>query len=101
MNDRNKDRMKEQTSKIGWTNVPAREQTIGILGTTTIDDPETTRDMRRISEQMTEEDIKSGMAWLEEHREQYAFIEESIQLHCDGEGETHVPYTRYQRYGGN
>ena len=100
---------KEQTSKIGWTSVPASvNRLLAILKGRYVyytDDPEQRKKtaMRQLSEQMTEEDIKSGMAWLEEHREQYAFSSTNPR----GYSRTtqyvrlNVPYTRYQRYGGN
>ena len=100
---------KEQTSKIGWTSVPASvNRLLAILKGRYVyytDDPEQRKKtaMRQLSEQMTEEDIESGMAWLEEHREQYAFSSKNPR----GYSRTtqyvrlNVPYTRYQRYGGN
>lgn len=100
---------KEQTSKIGWTDVPASvNKLLAILKGRHVyytDDPEERKKttMRQLSEQMTEEDIKSGMAWLEEHRKQYAFSSKNPR----GYSRTtqyvrlNVPYTRYQRYGGN
>ena len=58
--------------------------------------------MKELTE-MDPDVIKAGMAWLEEHRKQYAFSSKN------GRGYSrdvqyvrlNVPYTRYQRYGGN
>ena len=98
---------KEQTSKIGWTNVPPNvNRLLAILrgGRFYIDDPAKRREskMRQLTD-MSEESIKSGMTWLEEHREQYAFSSKKT----GGYGRNtqyvrlNIPYTRYQRYGGN
>ena len=100
---------KEQTSKIGWTNVPASvNKLLAILKGRYVyytDDPKERKKtaMRQLSEQMTEEDIKSGMAWLEEHRKQYAFSSKNPRGYSRNVQyvRLNVPYTRYQRYGGN
>lgn len=52
---------------------------------------------------MSEESIKSGMAWLKEHRKQYAFSSKNPRGYSREVQyvRLNVPYTRYQRYGGN
>lgn len=105
----NKTEWKEQTSKIGWTDVPASvNKLLTILKGRYVyymDDPEERRQtkMRQLSEEMTEEDIKSGMAWLKEHRKQYAFSSKNPRGYSREVQyvRLNVPYTRYQRYGGN
>jgi hypothetical protein len=100
---------KEQTSKIGWTNVPASvNKLLAIFKGRYVNymtDPDERKKtaMRQLSEQMTEEEIRSGMAWLEEHRKQYAFSSKNARgYNRDVQYvRLNVPYTRYQRYGGN
>lgn len=100
---------KEQTSKIGWTDVPASvNKLLAILKSRYVyymDDPEQRKKtaMRQLSEQMTEEEIRSGMAWLKEHRKQYAFSSKNPRGYSREVQyvRLNVPYTRYQRYGGN
>ena len=100
---------KEQTSKIGWTNVPANvNKLLAILKGRYVyymDNPEERMKtkMRELSEQMTGEDIKSGMAWLKEHRKQYAFSSKNPRGYSREVQyvRLNMPYTRYQRYGGN
>ena len=96
---------KEQTSKIGWTNVPASvNRLLGILrdGRYYIDDPVKRREskMKQLTD-MSEESIKSGMAWLEEHREQYAFSKKNSRGYSRDTQyvRLNVPYTRYRPYG--
>ena len=96
---------KEQTSKIGWTNVPTSVNKLlrifrgnGMSWGT----PTAELQMKELTD-MSEENIKSGMTWLEKHREQYAF---SLKKTGGYRRNTqyvrlNVPYTRYQRYGGN
>ena len=98
---------KEQTSKIGWTNVPASvNRLLGIFRYNHYyrDDPEKQREtkMKQLTD-MSEESIKSGMTWLKEHRKQYAFSSKSRHSYTRDVQyvRLNVPYTRYQRYGGN
>ena len=98
---------KEQTSKIGWTNVPASvNRLLGIFRYNHYyrDDPEKQREtkMKQLTD-MSEESIKSGMTWLKEHRKQYAFSSKSRHRYTRDVQyvRLNVPYTRYQRYGGN
>lgn len=98
---------KEQTSKIGWTDVPASvNRLLGIFRYNHYyrDDPEKQREtkMRELTD-MTEEGIKSGMAWLEEHRKQYAFSSKNPRGYSRDVQyvRLNVPHTRYERYGGN
>tara|TARA_R100000234_G_scaffold2053_4_gene1760 strand:- start:4070 stop:4975 length:906 start_codon:yes stop_codon:yes gene_type:complete len=100
---------KEQTSKIGWTNVPPNvNKLLTILKGRYVyytPDPEerTKTTMKQLSEQMTEEEIKSSMAWLEEHRKQYAFSSKNPRGYSRDVQyvRLNVPYTLYRRYGGN
>ena len=98
---------KEQTSKIGWTNVPASvNKLLTILrdGRYYINDAAKRREskMRELTD-ISEENIKSGMTWLEKHREQYAFSSKRTGGYKRNTQyvRLNVPYTRYQRYGGN
>ena len=99
---------KEQTNKIGWTDVPANvNRLLAIFKGRYVyfmDDPEERMEtkMRELSEQMTEEDIKSGMTWLKEHRKQYAFSSKNPRGYSREVQyvRLNVPYTRYERYGG-
>lgn len=105
----NKTEWKEQTSKIGWTNVPASvNKLLSILRGRYVNymtDPELRREttMRQLSEQMSEKEVKSSMAWLKEHRKQYAFSSKNPRGYTRDVQyvRLNVPYTRYQRYGGN
>ena len=98
---------KEQTSKIGWTNVPPSvNKLLRILKGSGyyIHDPVERRKskMEQLTE-ISEESIKSGMAWLKEHRKQYAFSSKNPRGYSSDVQyvRLNVPYTRYQRYGGN
>jgi hypothetical protein len=98
---------KEQTSKIGWTDVPLSvNRLLGIFKyyNRYISAPEIRREeeMKRLTD-MSEESIKSGMAWLKEHRRQYAFSSKNPRgYNRDVQYvRLNVPYTRYQLYGGN
>lgn len=102
-----KTKWKEQTSKIGWTNVPASvNKLLRIFRYNHYyrDDPEKQREtkMKQLTE-MSEESINSGMAWLEEHQEQYAFSSKNPRGYNRNVQyvRLNVPHTRYQRYGGN
>ena len=105
----NKTEWTEQTSKIGWTNVPANVNRLLTIfngnGTGWISKPTDESKMEELTK-MTEGDIKSGMTWLNARSKEYAFSFKNAR------GSTrygrrvqyvilNVPYTRYQRYGGN
>ena len=100
---------KEQTSKIGWTNVPdSVNKLLSILRGRYVNymtDPELRREttMKQLSEQMSEKEVRSSMAWLEEHRRQYAFSSKNPRGYSRDVQyvRLNVPRTRYQRYGGN
>jgi len=98
---------KEQTSKIGWTDVPPSvNKLLGIFKyyNPYISAPEIRREgeMKQLTE-MSEESIKSGMAWLKKHRRQYAFSSKNPRGYSRDVQyvRLNIPYTRYQRYGGN
>jgi len=98
---------KEQTSKIGWTDVPASvNKLLGIFRYNNYyrDDPEKQREikMKQLTD-MSEESIKSGMTWLKEHRKQYAFSSKGRHGYSRDVQyvRLNVPYTLYQKYGGN
>ena len=97
---------KEQTSKIGWTNVPANVNKLLEIFRYNhyyVNDPEKRREtkMKQLTD-MSEKSIKSGMAWLKEHRKQYAFSSKNARGYSRDVQyvRLNVPYTRYQRYGG-
>ncbi len=97
---------KEQTSKIGWTNVPAsvnRLLEIFRYNHYYVDDPEKRREtkMKQLTD-MSEESIKSGMAWLKEHRKQYTFSSKNARGYSRDKQfvRLNVPYTRYAKWGG-
>lgn len=101
----NKTEWTEQTSKIGWTDVPAnvnRLLTIFKGNGNTWSTPTDESQMERLTD-MDESDIKSGMTWLNARSKEYAFSHKKPR----GYRRTiqyvilDVPYTRYQRYGGN
>ena len=96
---------KEQTSKIGWTDVPASVNRLlrifrgnGMSWSTPTEESK----MKSLTE-ISEESIESGMAWLKEHRKQYAFSSKNSRGYSRDVQyvRLNVPYTRYQRYGGN
>lgn len=93
----------EQTSKIGWTNVPVSVNRIlmifrgnGLAWRT----PNAESKMKQLTD-MSEESIKSGMAWLKEHRKQYAFSSKNARGYSRDVQyvRLNVPYTRYQQWG--
>lgn len=102
----NKTEWTEQTSKIGWTDVPANVNILLTIfkgnGTGWISKPTDESQMERLTG-MHPDVIKAGMAWLKERSKEYAFsyknpsgYSRSVQYVM-----LNVPYTRYQRYGGN
>ena len=99
---------KEQTSKIGWTDVPASVNRLlsifkGRYVNYMTDHALRRETMMKELTDMSEESIKSGMAWLKEHRRQYAFSSKNPRGYSRDVQyvRLNVPYTRYQRYGGN
>jgi len=104
-----KTKWKEQTSKIGWTDVPANvNKLLAILKGRYVyymSDPEERKNtaIRQLSEQMHPDVIKAGMAWLKKHRKQYAFSSKNPRGYSRDVQyvRLNIPYTRYQRYGGN
>ncbi len=94
-----------QTSKIGWTDVPANvNKLLEILkdGSYYIRDSEKRLEtkMKQLTE-MSKKSIKSGMAWLEKHRKQYAFSSKNPRGYSRDVQyvRLNVPYTLYERWG--
>ena len=100
----NKTEWTEQTSKIGWTDVPPIVNTLLSIfkgNGNTWSTPTDESQMEHLTE-MDESVIKSGMAWLNARSKEYAFsykkssgYSRSVQYVI-----LDIPYTRYQR-GGN
>lgn len=105
----NKTEWTEQTSKIGWTDVPPNVNRLLTIfkgdGTGWISTPTDESKMEELTK-MDESIIKSGMTWLNARSKEYAFSYKKAR------GPTryarrvqyvilNVPYTRYQRWGGS
>ena len=103
----NKTEWTEQTSKIGWTDVPVsvnRLLTIFKGNGNTWSTPTDESQMEHLTE-MDEDVIKSGMTWLNARSKEYAFSYKKLRGYSHSRSIQYVilnvPYTRYQRYGGN
>jgi len=95
----------EQTSKIGWTNVPANVNRLlrifkgdGSTWSTPTDESK----MEELTK-MDESHIKSGMTWLNARSKEYAFSYKKARGYSRSAQYVilNVPYTRYQRWGGS
>jgi len=102
----NKTEWTERTNKIGWTDVPVTVNRLLTIfngnGTGWISKPTDESKMEELTK-MTEGDIKSGMTWLNARSKEYAFSFKNARGYSRSVQYVilNVPYTRYQRYGGN
>jgi len=101
----NKTEWTEQTSKIGWTDVPPIVNTLLTIfkgNANTWHTPTDESQMEQLTK-MDEDVIKSGMIWLDSRREEYAFsYKKSSRYSRDAQYVIlNVPYTRYRRWGGS